>query len=31
LFEKEHRRLKITMASDGRYRFGEENSIAEAR
>jgi murein L,D-transpeptidase YafK len=31
LFEKEHRRLKITVASDGRYRFGEENSIAEAR
>jgi murein L,D-transpeptidase YafK len=31
LFEKEHRALKITVASNGRYKFGEESSVAEAR
>jgi murein L,D-transpeptidase YafK len=30
LFEKDHRALKITVASDGRYKFGEESGIAEA-
>lgn len=31
LFEKDHRALKITVASDGKYKFGEESRIAEAR
>jgi murein L,D-transpeptidase YafK len=31
LFEKDHRSLKISVASDGRYKFGEESSIAQAR
>ena len=31
LFEKDHRALRITVASDGRYNFGEERSVADAR
>jgi hypothetical protein len=31
LFEKYHRALRITVASDGRYKFGEESSVAQAR
>ncbi len=31
LFEKDHRALKITVGSDGRYKFGEESSLAKAR
>jgi murein L,D-transpeptidase YafK len=31
LFEKDHRALKITVASDGKYEFSEESSLAEAR
>ena len=31
LFEKDHRALKVTVASNGRYKFGAESSIAEAR
>jgi murein L,D-transpeptidase YafK len=31
LFEKDHRALKITVAGDGRYKFSEESSAAEAR
>lgn len=30
LFEKDHRALKISVASDGRYKFGEERGTAEA-
>jgi murein L,D-transpeptidase YafK len=29
LFEKNHRRLKVTVTSDGRYKFGEESNTAE--
>jgi len=29
LFEKNHRPLKVTVASDGKYKFGEESNIAE--
>jgi len=29
--EKDHRALRITVASDGRYNFGEERSAADAR
>jgi hypothetical protein len=31
LFEKDHRALKITVASDGKYKFGEGSSLAQAR
>jgi murein L,D-transpeptidase YafK len=31
LFEKDHRARKIRVASDGRYKFSEESSTAEAR
>src|SRR5580704_3223913 len=30
LFEKDHRARKITVTSDGKYRFGEESSLAGA-
>jgi murein L,D-transpeptidase YafK len=31
LFEKDHRPQTVTVASDGRYKFGEENNIGELR
>jgi murein L,D-transpeptidase YafK len=31
LFEKDHHSLKVAVASDGRYRFGEEGGGSEPR
>jgi murein L,D-transpeptidase YafK len=31
LFEKDHRALKVTVASDGRYSFNEERGSRESR
>lgn len=30
LFERDHQSLRVTVSSDGRYKFGEESSIGEA-
>jgi murein L,D-transpeptidase YafK len=31
VFEKNHRPLKVAVASDGRYKFGEEGNIGDRR
>jgi len=31
LFEKDHRSLKVTVTSDGRYKFGEDSGGRETR